>query len=279
MVQAPVMRPSSAWRPSALVLAAAMALLPMGSAHALFSDDEARKAILELRARLNAQEEAQKAREAELKAAQARVEGQLKQQDEQLQALRRSILELNSQLEALRTELARMRGADEQLAKEVAEVQRRQRDITAGIDDRLRRIEPIKVTVDGLEFNAEPDEKKAYEDALAIMRTGDFDKALQAFQTLLKRWPASGYLASVQFWSGNAQYGRKDFREAVAQFRAFLAGAPNHPRAPEAMLGLANSQVEMKDVRAARKTLEDLQKAFPNTEAAAAAKQRLTSLR
>lgn len=266
-----------AWRSWALALG--LALLPLTPAHALFSDDEARKAILELRARLTAQEEAQKARDAEAKASQARLETLTKQQDDQLQALRRSILELNSQLEALRAEIARMRGSDEQLAKEVAEVQRRQRDITAGIDDRLRRIEPVRVTVDGQEFSAEPDEKRAYEEALAVMRTGDFDKALQAFQSLLKRWPATGYVPSVQFWSGNAQYGRKDFREAVAQFRAFLNGAPNHPRAPEAMLGLANSQAEMKDIRAARKTLEDLQKAFPNSEAAAAAKQRLAGLR
>ncbi|MFN9507162.1 MAG: tol-pal system protein YbgF [Rubrivivax sp.] len=260
-------------------LAAALLLAVASPAHALFNDDEARKAILELRARLTAQEDAQKAREAEAKAGQTRLENQLKLQDEQVQALRRSILELNSQLEALRGELARLRGSDEQLAKEVAELQRRQRDIIAGIDDRLRRIEPVKVSVDGQEFLSEPDEKRAFDDALAVMRTGDFDKALTAFQGLLKRWPATGYLPAVQFWSGNAQYGRKDFREAVAQFRAFLAGSPQHPRAPEAMLGLANSQAEMKDTRAARKTLEDLQKAFPNTEAAAAAKQRLSALR
>jgi tol-pal system protein YbgF len=265
--------------PRAAAALAASLCVWAGPAHALFSDDEARKAILELRARVTAQEEAQKARDADQKAQQARLETQLKQQDEQLQALRRSILELNSQLEALRAELARMRGGDEQLAKEVAELQRRQRDITAGLDDRLRRIEPVKVSVDGQEFSAEPEEKRSFDDALAVMRTGDFDKALQAFQALVRRWPATGYLPAVQFWSGNAHYGRKEFREAVAQFRAFLAGSPSHPRAPEAMLGLANSQAEMKDTRAARKTLEDLQKAFPNTEAAAAAKQRLSALR
>jgi TolA-binding protein len=42
---------------------------------------------------------------------------------------------------------------------------------------------------------------------------------------------------------------------------------------------LANSQSEMKDIRGARKTLEDLQKQYPNTDAAAAAKQRLATLR
>ena len=41
----------------------------------------------------------------------------------------------------------------------------------------------------------------------------------------------------------------------------------------------ANCQVELKDTRAARKTLEDLIKAYPQSEAAVAAKDRLTRLK
>jgi chromosome segregation ATPase len=76
----------------------------------LFDDDEARKAILDLRARLaqNAQnDEAQKARIAELSQANTQLL-------EQIGALRRSLLDLNNQLELMRTDLARLRGTDEQ---------------------------------------------------------------------------------------------------------------------------------------------------------------------
>ena len=44
-------------------------------------------------------------------------------------------------------------------------------------------------------------------------------------------------------------------------------------------LALANSQAEMKDTKAARKTLDDLIKAYPKSEAAVAGKERLASLR
>ena len=47
---------------------------------------------------------------------------------EQIQQLRRSLVELNSQLEASRDESARMRGVQEQLLRDMAEVQRKQRD-------------------------------------------------------------------------------------------------------------------------------------------------------
>jgi tol-pal system protein YbgF len=254
-------------------VAAVLVGLACGTAQAaLFDDTEARKAIVELRARVAAQDEAQNARLAELAAAQARSA-------EEVQALRRSLLDLNNQIEALRAELAKLRGSDEQLTREVTELQRRQRDISQGIDERLRKVEPQKVSVDGQEFLVEPEEKRTFEEAMGFMRAGDFDRSLAGFQNLLRRWPGSGYVAPAQFWSGNAHYGRKDYASAVASFRAFLAQSPGHSRAPEGMLGLANSQSEMKDTRAARRTLEDLQKQYPNTDAAAAAKQRLATLR
>lgn len=261
------------WRPA---LAGLVLMTTSLASHALFEDEQARKAILELRTRVTAQEEASKLRLAELTAAQARTEAQYA---EQLQALRRSLLELNGQIEALRAELAKLRGSDEQLARDLTEVQRRQRDLGQGLDERLRKVEPQKVALDGQEFVVEPDERRQFEEALGFMRNGDFDKSLAGFTVLQRRWPGSGYMPSAQFWAANAHYGRKDYKEAVATFRTFLAASPAHPRAPEAMLGLANSLAEMKDVRGARKALEDLQKAYPNSEAAAAAKQRLATLR
>ena len=62
-------------------------------------------------------------------------------------------------------------------------------------------------------------------------------------------------------------------------FVTFLIASPEHPRAPEALLAIANSQAEMKDTRGARKTLEDLITAYPKSEAAVAGKERLASLK
>jgi tol-pal system protein YbgF len=257
-------------------LAAALlaAGLTLGSAaHAgLFDDEEARKAIVDLRGRIAANDEATKARLAELAAAQA-------QAAEALVAIRRSLLELNNQIEQMRGELAKLRGNDEQFAREIADLQRRQKDVSQAVDDRLRKLEPMKVQLDGREFMAEADEKKAYEEAIALMRSGEFDKAIAAFGTFQKRFPLSGYDESVRFWLGNALYGVKNYKDALAAFRAFVTASPQHPRAPEAMLALANVQAEQKDVRGARKTIEDLVKAYPQSEAAQAGKERLASLK
>lgn len=262
---------------AAMPVRTALAILTLGLAAGaaqagLFDDDEARKAILDLRNRMVEVDEKSKARTAELAAANA-------QMAEQLAALRRSLLELNNQLEAMRGEIATLRGNGEQVVRELSEMQRRQKDVAQAIDDRLLKLEPLKVSLDGREFTVGPGEKQAYENAIAAIRSGDFDKAVGLISAFQSRYPASGYADSVRFWHGNALYGLRQHKEAIAAFRAFVTAAPEHPRAPEAFLAMANSQAEMKDVRGARRTLDELVKAYPRSEAAVAGKQRLASLK
>jgi TolA-binding protein len=65
----------------------------------------------------------------------------------------------------------------------------------------------------------------------------------------------------------------------MANFQKMLTLAPNHPRAAESMLAISNVQIELKDLKAARVTLTDLVKAYPNSETAATARDRLSLLR
>ena len=250
------------------------------AAHAgLFDDDEARKANLDQRQKielLNQQLGEQKARQADNAAALA---AQQAASNEQLGQLRRSLLDLNNQLEALRGELARMRGSEEQLARDVAEVQRRQKDIQQGVDDRIRKLEPVKVSVDDQEFLADPEEKRQFEEAMALFRKSDFERAAPLFAGFTKRYPGSGYVPSAQFWLGNAQYAKREYKEAILSFRGLVNSAADHPKAPEALLSIANCQFELKDAKAARRTIDELIKTYPKSEAAAAGKERLAGLK
>lgn len=250
------------FRTSLGAMACALACAMAFNAHAaLFEDDDARKAILELRQRLDASA------------------SELRKSGDETAQLRRSLLELSTQIDQLRNELARMRGQDEQFGRELAEVQRMQKDLSQGVNDRLSRFEPSKVSVDGREFVADPAEKQEFDAALAVLRKGEFAPAQTAFTNFLKRYPQSGYKAPALFWLGNAQYALRNYRDALVNFRALVAADPEHVRAPEAVLAVANCQVELKDVKAARKTLEDLLKAYPQSEAASVAKERLARLK
>ena len=251
--------------PARLAIAAMLALSSLGCQAALFEDDEARRAVLDLRQRVDALRQSAETSSQRLG-------------DDNAQ-MRRSLLDLQNQIESLRAEQATLRGQNEQLQRDVTELQRRQRDMAKGVDERLRQFEPVPVSVDGLEFSADPAEKRDFEAALALFRKGDFPAAQAAFSGFDKRYPKSGYTPSVLFWLGNAQYAQRDYKEAISNFKQLLSVAPNHMRAPEAALSIANCQGELKDTKAARKTLEDLLKVYPQSEAAAAAKERLARMK
>lgn len=255
-------------RASALVaLVAAFAWLPAQAA--LFADDEARKAVLDLRAQVKQNDEAQK----------AKVDALSAQMNEMLLPLRRSILDLNGQIEALRSEVAKLRGQNEQLARELSDTQRKLSEQVQVLESRLRPLEPQKVTLDGKDFQVDPEERRQYDAATGLVKRGDFAEAEAALQSFLRRYSASGYADSVRFSLGIAQYGNRDCKDAIVSFKAFIAAAKDHPRAPDAALTLANCQADLKDVKGARRSLEDLIKTYPGTEAAKAAKERLASLK
>lgn len=255
--------------PQRTVAALALSVLMVPSSYAaLFEDSEARRAILEMRQRVDG-----------LQQSGQRSADEVRRLGEENSQLRRSLLDLQNQIEALRSEQAKLRGQNEQLLRDAADLQRRQKDIAQGVDERLRQFEPVKVTLDGQEFQADPAEKRDFEAALAVFRSGKFPEAGAAFSAFVRQYPRSGFTPSARFWLGNAQYATREYKEAINNFKLMLSEAPAHARAPEAALSIANCQIELKDTRTARKTLEDLVRAYPQSEAAVAAKERLSRLK
>jgi tol-pal system protein YbgF len=231
----------------------------------LFEDDEARKAILELRQRVET--------------IRVDIDQNRKASADENAGLGKSLLDLQRQIELLRAEISSLRGSNEQLTKDVADIQQKQKDQAQVLNDRVSKLEPIKVVVDGVEFLADPAEKRDYELALAVFRKGDFSASQNQFAGFINRYPGSKYVVSALFWLGNAQYATRDYKEAILNFRTLISKNPEHLRAPEAVLSVANCQLELKDTKGARKTLTDLVKAYPETEAAGAAKERLAVLK
>lgn len=302
----PALRRGAARKPSARLgrLLATLALCgaSLGAQAGLFDDEEARRAIVDLRARIDAAQlqadtrntelkksiaDANAALSTELNGKNSALSAQFTQQlTEQFDQLRRSLLELNNQLELMRGDLAKLRGQDElqqqgirDLSKDVAELQRKNTDQQAAFEARLRKLEPQRLSLDGREVTVEAEEKKSYDDAVALLRNNDFAGAIAGLQTFTRRYPASAYAAHAAYWLATAHYSKGDLKDAMSGYRSVVANFPDHPRAAEAMLALANCQAESKDIKGARKTLEELVKTYPNTEAAAAGRDRIAMLR
>jgi tol-pal system protein YbgF len=247
-------------------LAASLMLLIVLPAQAqLFGgDDEARKAILQIREQIKVLQQ----RETEMTARLDRME-----------SAQRNQLELVNQLELLRQENARLRGQVETLSNEVATLQKRNRDLYTDLDARLKKMEPQSVTVDGRTAAVDRAELAAYETPLAQFRGGDFKGSLPGFQQFVARYPASAYAPAAQYWIGSAHYAIKDYKSAIAAHRTLVERYADSPRVPDALLSIAESQVQLGDRKSANATLNRVIKEFPETEAAKIARDRLPSTR
>ncbi len=241
----------------------------------IFDDDEARKAILDLRQQfvtLTAEQNAFKVSQQTVNEDNARI--------------RAGMLELQNQIDRLKTDIALLRGEGEQLKRMVTElqlafsdIQKRQTALVQTTEQRLSKFEPIKVQLDGREFVVDPNEKRDYDAAFDVFRLGDYGKAQKAIADFLQRYPSTLYSPSALFWLGNAQYSTRNYKEAIASFRSVIAQAPNHLRAADTWLSIANCQIEMKDSKAAKATLNELLKKYPGSEAAANGAERLVQLK
>jgi tol-pal system protein YbgF len=241
------------------VAAGLCAVLALPSAYAgLFDDEEARKAILDLR---------------------AKVEENRKAHSDENAQLRRSVLDLSNQIEQLRQELARMRGANEQLVNDVAKLQQQQKNVSQSFDERMRQFEPQPVTLDGRQVMVDPAEKRGYEAALAQFRANDFAKAAASFSDFAARYPKSPLAPPAFYYLGNAYYGLRDCKQAADVFTQLATRYPDDARAPEALLSAGNCQLELGNKLAARRAYEAVMKQYPATEEAGTAKERLPRTR
>ncbi|HJV85889.1 MAG TPA: tol-pal system protein YbgF [Noviherbaspirillum sp.] len=235
---------------------AALSLGPLQAQAALFEDDEARRAILEIRDRL-------KNMQSEINA----------------KADKSGNFELNNQNEQLKQEIARLRGQVELLTNELANTQKRQKDFYVDLDTRLRKLEPQQMTIDGKEVSVEQGEQRAYESALAAFKSGDYKTAGASFYDFLRRYPNSGFAPSAQYWLGNTYYAQRDYRNAISAQQVVVKNFPDNPKAADALLNIASCYMELKDKASAKKTLETLVAKYPDAPSAQTAKERLAALK
>jgi tol-pal system protein YbgF len=214
------------------------------SAWALFSDDEARKAILDLR-----------------------------------KSLATTQLELQGQIEKLKADNAELRGKIEDLQKQGEDINSSQKTYYQDLDTRLGNFEPRTITIEGVSGIVQPEEKKAYDDALKAFQAGSLKKADESFTAFVAKYPKSPYSPLALYWSGNSKYANKAYAGAISQLQSLIKNYPDHPRIPAAMVTLGNSQLENGNKTAAKKTFSEIVSKYPDTEAAKDAQQLLATIK
>lgn len=253
-----------------LLLAAA---LPLPAIAGLFDDDEARRQIVELREKASQNEQAVQQLKGSLGQASARID--------KLEPALRTQLDLANQIEGLRAEIAKLRGQIEVLTNEVDITQKRQKDFYVDLDNRLRKLETRAAEAAAKPAEEQPPKPDAvaitrqYEAALDLFKQSRYKDALAAFEAFLKAHPGDGLAPSAQYWLGNSHYALRDCKKAIDAQKVVVDKWPDNAKVPDAWLAIATCQQDLGETRNARKSLETVVAKYPDSPAAAKAKQRL----
>lgn len=248
------------WKATRLALL--LALLGGQQAHAaLFDDQEARRQIKDLSIQTN----------------------------ERLDTLSKAQLELLNQIQSLREENAKLRGLVETLNFELESAKKRQQDFYIDLDGRLRKLETPAPTSENIPQEegdpaaetppkpaADPAaESREYEAALNLFKANKIKEAASAFDAFTKAHPESTLTPNAQYWLGNAFYAARDCKKAIEAHKLVTSKWPQHPKAPDSLINIATCQQELGDAKGARSTYESIVGKYPDSSAAATAKQRL----
>ena len=230
----------------ALFLSVAASLLSQNT-WAILSDDEARRAILELRKSVSTSQAA--------------------------------ILDLQNQLDKHKSENAQLRGQIENLQKQNDDLSNNQKSFYQDLDARVSRLEPQNVEIEGVTGIVQAGEKSSYDEALKSFQAGQIKNADSEFTSFIRKYPSSPYLPLALYWSGNTKYALKDYKAAITQLQGLISRYPGHQRVPAAILTMANANLESGKKAVAKKLFTDLIAKYPDSDAANEAKPILAGIK
>lgn len=251
-------------------------LLFTGTSQAtLFSDDEARQGVVDLRAQLEA------------------LSSQHRALDERVTRLEESLKgypELVNKMDNLNQDLAQMRGRLDALAHQIDTVDQRSHELYLDLDARLKTLEsavthpaegdnPASAAGGAGSASAggsdAPVPSAAYDKALAAFNAGEFNKSIQLFQKFVKANPKDSKVPNALYWIGVNQITLKDFKGARATNQEIYKNHPDSAKAPDALLNLASAWTGLGESATARATLKLLIAKYPESAAAEKARARL----
>ena len=126
---------------------------------------------------------------------------------------------------------------------------------------------------------ADPAKEKLYYDAaFDLIKAKDFEKASQAFNAFLRKYPNSQYAGNAQYWLGEVNLAKGDLQAAGKAFASVSVTYPTHAKVPDSLFKLADVEQRLGNTDKAKGILRQLVSQFPGSSAAQLAQRDLQRL-
>lgn len=113
-----------------------------------------------------------------------------------------------------------------------------------------------------------PPPTEIYLKAFADYAAGRYAQATDGFNTFLKTYPDSDFSGNARYWLGECYYAQQQYPQAVAAFQQVVERTPQGPKAPDALLKMADALKQMGQNDRAAQALQALRQRYPDSTAA-----------
>jgi tol-pal system protein YbgF len=114
----------------------------------------------------------------------------------------------------------------------------------------------------------DPNAKKAYDAALALVNGHDYDHALEAFAAFLVKWPDHPNADNAMYWRGECYFAKGELARAAEEFDGAIKRFPMGNKVPDCLLKLGICQQKLGNRAKAQTYFERLSRDYPRSEAA-----------
>lgn len=121
-------------------------------------------------------------------------------------------------------------------------------------------------------------EKLYYDAAFDLIKAKDFDKAAQAFNAFLRKYPNSQYAGNAQYWLGEVNLAKGDLQAAGQAFAKVSQLYPKHNKVPDSLYKLADVERRLGHTDRVKGILQQVVTQYPGTSAAQLAQRDLQKL-
>lgn len=211
--------------------------------------------------------------------------------------------QLFMQLQQMQDQLSRQQGIIEELQNDVSRMKQENLERYQDLDRRINSGAAPAATPDsssgGGASNAAPDaaagaaaqqpaassepgdpakEKLYYDAAFDLIKQKDFNKASQAFNAFLRKYPNSQYAGNAQYWLGEVNLAKGDLPAASQAFAQVSQKYPKHSKVPDSLYKLADVERRMGHTDKVKGILQQVITQYPGTSAAQLAQRDLQKL-
>ena len=191
----------------------------------------------------------------------------------------KEFIELYLKIQSLEKEIASLRNEVEILETQVKFYQERNVELIDEIDSKLISLMSVE-DLKSIESNDTPQTQtlNSYEQAIVLIQKGNLDAALTALNVYVQNAEESDETPLAYFWLGEINLSNGNLAVATQNFNTLIGLYPAHWRVPLAKYKLATIYLEQGDEDRAVAQFESVVRDFPESSAAKASRESLSSL-